>query len=80
MRELALFFLGFITVLTVILLVYANKLYLKRKQKEWTQKQGNECLIANQPDPHKILRLKVGDTIRFSELPDGKLALVRIDG
>lgn len=80
MREFAIFFLGIGTVFAVILLAYSNKLYLQRKQKEWIQQQREECLVANQPDPQKTLKLNVGDTIRVSELPDGTLALVRVDG
>jgi len=41
MRELAMFVLGSIAVLTILVLGWASKLYLKRKQLAWVKLQNN---------------------------------------
>lgn len=40
MREIAIFILIVSIIYTVVIFVWANKLYLKRKQREWIKRQN----------------------------------------
>ncbi len=88
MREIAMFILIVSIIYTVVILVWANKLYLKRKQREWIKSQNfndqNVVTITadGQIDVPKrtrdTLSVKIGDSVRFIKIADGIVVIAQV--
>ena len=88
MREIAMFILIVSIIYTVVILVWANKLYLKRKQREWIKSQNfndqNVVTITadGQIDVPKSTRdtlsVKIGDSVRFIKIADGIVVIAQV--
>jgi len=88
MREIAMFILIVSIIYTVVILVWANKLYLKRKQREWIKSQNfndqNVVTITadgqiNVPKgTQDALGLKAGDRVRFLKISNGTAVITQV--
>lgn len=69
MRELAMFVLGAIAVLTILVLGWASKLYLKRKQLAWVKLQNNN-------DRARVLTQAVTEAASRMKLSPADISLI----
>lgn len=87
MREIAMFILIVSIIYTVVIFVWANKLYLKRKQREWIKRQNfysDDTVIIPSNGQLTIpkgtqdaLGLKAGDRVRFLKINDGAAVITQ---
>lgn len=89
MREIAMFILIIAIIFTVVIFVWANKLYLKRKQREWIKRQNlysDDTVIIPSNGQMTIpkgtqdsLGLKPGDRVRFLKITDGAALIAQVN-